>query len=95
MKAMVINRIVSLLEDEAPLDLVELPDPEPVAGEVRIRVSACGVCHTELDEIEGRTAPPNLPVVPGHEVIGRVDRCGAGAKRFAVGARVVEPFPWK
>ena len=88
MKAMVINRIVSLLEDEAPLDLVELPDPEPVAGEVRIRVSACGVCHTELDEIEGRTAPPNLPVVPGHEVIGRVDRCGAGAKRFAVGARV-------
>lgn len=88
MKAMVINRIVSLLEDEAPLDLVELPDPEPVAGEVRIRVSACGVCHTELDEIEGRTAPPNLPVVPGHEVIGRVDWCGAGAERFAVGARV-------
>jgi len=88
MKAMVINRIVSLHEDAAPLDLVELPDPEPAAGEVRIRVSACGVCHTELDEIEGRTAPPRLPVVPGHEVIGRVDRCGAGATRFAPGARV-------
>ena len=88
MKAMVINRIVSLLDDEAPLELVELPDPEPQAGEVRIRVSACGVCHTELDEIEGRTAPPHLPVVPGHEVIGRVDRCGAGANRFAEGARV-------
>jgi len=88
MKAMVINRIVSLHEDAAPLDLVELPDPEPAAGEVRIRVSACGVCHTELDEIEGRTAPPRLPVVPGHEVIGRVDRCGAGASRFAPGTRV-------
>jgi len=88
MKAMVINRIVSLREDSAPLELVELPDPEPAAGEVRIRVHACGVCHTELDEIEGRTAPPRLPVVPGHEVIGRVDRCGAGATRFAVGARV-------
>jgi propanol-preferring alcohol dehydrogenase len=88
MKAMVINRIVSLLQDAEPLELVELPNPEPSAGEVRIRVSACGVCHTELDEIEGRTAPPRLPVVPGHEVIGRVDCCGAGATRFAVGDRV-------
>ena len=48
MKAMVINRIVSLLEDEAPLTLVELPDPEPVKGEVRVRVSACGVCQTSI-----------------------------------------------
>jgi len=85
---MVINRIVSLRTDTAPLDMVELPDPEPSTGEVRIRVTACGVCHTELDEIEGRTAPPHLPVVPGHEVIGRVDRCGTGATRFAHGARV-------
>lgn len=88
MKAMVINRIVSLLEDAAPLELVELPDPEPAAGEILVRVSACGVCHTELDEIEGRSAPPHLPVVPGHEVIGRVARRGAGATRFAVGDRV-------
>ena len=88
MKAMVIDRIVSLHEDETPLTLMELPDPEPQAGEVRIRVSACGVCHTELDEIEGRTAPPRLPVVPGHEVIGVVDKCGPGANRFAEGTRV-------
>ena len=88
MKAMVINRIVSLSEDEAPLALVDLPVPEPKAGEIRIRVSACGVCHTELDEIEGRTAPPRLPVVPGHEVVGRVDQCGAGARRFRRGERV-------
>ena len=51
-------------------------------------MSACGVCHTELDEIEGRTAPPRLPVVPGHEVVGRVDKLGAGATRFAVGDRI-------
>ena len=88
MRAMVIERIVSLDDDEAPLASVELPDPEPGPGEVRIRVSACGVCHTELDEIEGRTAPPRLPVVPGHEVVGRVDEVGREATRFAVGDRV-------
>ena len=88
MKAMVIDRIVSIAEDPAPLRLVELPDPEPGPGEVRIRVSACGVCHTELDEIEGRTPPPRLPVVPGHEVIGRVDRLGTGVTRLRQGERV-------
>ncbi len=88
MKAMVIDRVVSLMHEEDPLAAVELPAPEPEPGEIRIKVSACGVCHTELDEIEGRTAPPRLPVVPGHEVIGRVDKLGAGAQRFAVGERV-------
>jgi len=88
MKAMVIDKIVSLDEDEAPLDFVELPTPEPKAGEVRLKVSACGVCHTELDEIEGRTAPPVFPVVPGHEVIGRIDKLGAGTHRFREGDRV-------
>jgi alcohol dehydrogenase, propanol-preferring len=88
MKAMVISRIVSLDEDVAPLDLVELPIPQPAANELRIKVSACGVCHTELDEIEGRTAPPRLPVVPGHEVVGRVDALGAGSVRFKPGDRV-------
>jgi len=88
MKAMVINRILSLEGGDTALDAVELPEPEPGAGEIRIAVSVCGVCHTELDEIEGRTAPPRLPVVPGHEVIGRVDALGAGAFRFGVGDRV-------
>ena len=88
MKAMVINRVSSLRDNASPLDLVELPVPEPGAGEIRIRVAACGVCHTELDEIEGRTAPPRLPVVPGHEVVGRVDKLGAGAARFRIGDRV-------
>jgi propanol-preferring alcohol dehydrogenase len=88
MKAMVINRVSSLQDNASPLDLVELPVPEPGAGEIRIRVAACGVCHTELDEIEGRTAPPRLPVVPGHEVVGRVYKLGAGAVRFRIGDRV-------
>jgi propanol-preferring alcohol dehydrogenase len=85
---MVINRVVSLRDQEAPLVAVELPVPEPEAGEIRIKVCACGVCHTELDEIEGRTAPPRLPVVPGHEVVGRVDKRGSRAVRFDIGARV-------
>ena len=89
MRAMVIDRILSLADgDPAPLRAVELPIPEPAPGEIRVRVTACGVCHTELDEIEGRTAPPRLPVVPGHEVVGRVDARGPGANRFGPGARV-------
>lgn len=88
MKAMVIDRILSLSDQDVPLTAVELPVPEPEAGEIRIKISVCGVCHTELDEIEGRTAPPRLPVVPGHEVIGRVDKRGAGAARFEIGERV-------
>ncbi|MCG6860617.1 MAG: zinc-dependent alcohol dehydrogenase family protein [Chromatiaceae bacterium] len=87
-KAMVINRILSVRDQETPLAAVELSVPEPEAGEIRVKISACGVCHTELDEIEGRTPPPRLPVVPGHEVIGRVDKRGAGASRFDIGERV-------
>jgi propanol-preferring alcohol dehydrogenase len=88
MKAMVITRLVSLEGESAPLEPRTLPVPEPGPGELRIRVSACGVCHTELDEIEGRTAPPRLPVVPGHEVIGRVEALGKGASRYREGERV-------
>jgi propanol-preferring alcohol dehydrogenase len=88
MKAMVMTRIVSIRDEPEPLELVELPIPEPGAGEIRIEVSACGVCHTELDEIEGRTPPPRFPVVPGHEVIGRVDKAGRNATRFKQGDRV-------
>jgi propanol-preferring alcohol dehydrogenase len=88
MKAMILEKIVNLSEARAPLRPVELPVPQPGHGETLIRVSACGVCHTELDEIEGRTPPPRLPVTPGHQVVGRVVENGPGAKRFPVGARV-------
>ena len=77
MRAMILKKIVLLKEADTPLELVDLPEPEPGTGEVRIKVAVCGVCHTELDEIEGRTAPPQLPVVLGHEVVGHVDRLGA------------------
>jgi alcohol dehydrogenase, propanol-preferring len=88
MKAMVIDRITDLARDEGPLRLVDLPNPAPAAGQILVKVAACGVCHTELDEIEGRTPPPRLPVVPGHQVVGRVVECGADTDLYAVGDRV-------
>jgi alcohol dehydrogenase, propanol-preferring len=88
MRAMVIEQLGPVREGAAPLGLVERPEPAPGPGEVLIRVSACGVCHTELDEIEGRTPPPRLPVVPGHQVVGRVAAVGAGVSGPAAGDRV-------
>lgn len=88
MRAMVLPKIVDLKECAAPLELRELPDPQPQGDEVRIRVAVCGVCHTELDEIEGRTPPPELPVVLGHEVVGYVDRVGKDVTRLRAGDRL-------
>lgn len=85
---MVLRRIVSLNDVDAPLELDDLPVPEPRHAEVLVRVAACGVCHTELDEIEGRTAPPRLPVVLGHQVIGHVTRAGPGVGKLGIGDRV-------
>src|SRR4030095_12645661 len=72
MKAMGLGRIASLAEVAQPLRVATLPDPRPREHELLLRVSRCGVCHTELDEIEGRTPPPRLPVVLGHQVVGVV-----------------------
>ena len=88
MRAMLLTKIVSLDDVDTPLELADLPIPEPQRGEVQIRVAACGVCHTELDEIEGRTPPPTLPVVPGHEIVGRVAKLGSGVTKWQVGDRV-------
>lgn len=88
MKAMALERICDLTRESDPLRLVDLPDPVPGRGEILLSVSRCGVCHTELDEIEGRTPPPEFPVVPGHEVIGQVTALGPGAGRFGIGDRV-------
>lgn len=88
MKAMVLKELCSLEENHTPLELMELPDPVPAEGEILVRVSACGVCHTELDEIEGRTPPPHLPIVLGHQVIGQVEANGRKANAFRVGDRV-------
>ena len=71
-----------------PLELVDLPVPVPGVKQVLLRVVACGVCRTELDQIEGRIKPPKLPVVPGHQPVGIVDGLGPGVVRFKVGDRV-------
>ncbi len=88
MKAMQIHRLAPLAENPAPLRLAELPEPEPGPDELLIRVARCGVCHTELDEIEGRTPPPHLPVIPGHQVVGHVERTGQAVSGWQVGQRV-------
>ena len=75
-------------DNPEPLQLVDIPVPVPAEREILIRVSACGVCHTELDEIEGRTPPPRLPVIPGHEVVGYVEENGSAANKYAPGDRV-------
>jgi len=95
MKAMLLEALAPLARNPAPLRLVDLPDPEPGPGEVRLRVRTCGVCHTELDEIEGRTPPPRLPVVPGHEVVGVVDALGPGAQRHRLGDRLGVGWIWR
>ena len=88
MKAMVLPAIVDLKTNSEPLTSTELPRPVPGDTEILVRVTACGVCHTELDEIEGRTAPPELPVVPGHEVVGVVEEAGNGVTAYSPGDRV-------
>lgn len=88
MKALMLTSIAALEDNGEPLKLVDVPRPAPGPGEVLIRVHACGVCHTELDEIEGRTPPPSLPVIPGHEVVGAIEALGPGASRHGVGQRV-------
>ena len=88
MRAMVLTAIGPLAPGSSPLYLEHLPIPEPRPHEVRLRISACGVCHTELDEIEGRVATARLPIVLGHEAVGYVDRLGADVTRHRLGDRV-------
>jgi propanol-preferring alcohol dehydrogenase len=71
-----------------PLELVDLPVPEPKPKQILIKVLACGVCRTELDQIEGRITPPKLPVIPGHQPVGIVGALGSEVTRFEIGDRV-------
>jgi len=87
-KAMVLPSLVDMGVNPRPLKLLDLADPVPGEGEILIKVSACGVCHTELDEIEGRTAPPQLPVVLGHQVVGHVEATGDKVSSVCIGERV-------
>jgi propanol-preferring alcohol dehydrogenase len=78
--------------DDHPLALVDLPVPEPGAGQIRVRVLTCGVCRTDLHLAEGDLPPRRAGVVPGHEVVGVVDAVGRDARRFAEGDRVGVPW---
>ena len=88
MKAMLLEKLSDLRVEREPLRLVDYPIPEPGPDEVRIKVTVCGVCHTELDEIEGRTPPPRLPMILGHQAVGQIDKLGANVSTMQLGERV-------
>ena len=86
MKAMRLEHPVPI--ESAPLRLVDLPPPEPGQGEVRVRVSCCAICRTDLHVVEGELPPQKMPVVPGHQIVGTVDAMGPGCRRLRIGQRV-------
>jgi propanol-preferring alcohol dehydrogenase len=90
MRAMVLEKQAPV--EQAPLELRGVPDPEPGAGELVIAVEACAVCRTDLHVVEGDLPPHRLPLVPGHEIVGTVARCGEGVEAFAPGDAVC--LPW-
>jgi alcohol dehydrogenase, propanol-preferring len=86
MRAMVLER------PGEPLAEADVADPAPGPGQIAVRVDACGVCRTDLHVVDGELPDPKLPLVPGHQVVGRVDAVGDGAERFAPGNRVGVPW---
>lgn len=90
MQAMVLRQPRPI--EQRPLSLEEVPAPEPGPGEVLLRVRVCGVCHTDLHTVEGELRLPKLPVTPGHQIVGEVEKLGEGAGRFSLGERVGVPW---
>jgi propanol-preferring alcohol dehydrogenase len=88
MRAMLLNQIYDLTKNSQPLELADIPKPEVGKGGVLIKVSVCGVCHTEIDEIEGRTPPAKFPVIPGHQVVGYIEDMDRENEDFSIGDRV-------
>jgi propanol-preferring alcohol dehydrogenase len=86
MYAMVLKKIGNALE------WTELPEPQPGPGEIRVKVAACGVCRTDLHVVDGELPDPIVPIIPGHEIVGRIDAVGAGVEGLKVGERV--GIPW-
>jgi alcohol dehydrogenase, propanol-preferring len=81
-----------LFEAKTPLKHTELSDPKPAPGEILVRVAACAVCRTDLHVIDGELPRPKLPLIPGHEIVGRVVGAGEASSRFAIGDRI--GIPW-
>jgi len=86
MHAMVLKKL------GAPLEWTELPDRTPGPGEIRVKVLACGICRTDLHVVDGELADPQVPIVPGHEIVGRIDALGSGVGGLRIGDRV--GIPW-
>jgi alcohol dehydrogenase, propanol-preferring len=86
MNAMVLKKIGT------PLEWTELVDRQPGAGEIRVKVAACGVCRTDLHVVDGELPDPEVPIIPGHEIVGRIDALGAGVEGLQIGERV--GIPW-
>lgn len=86
MKAMLLKAPAPV--NEKSVEPAEVPEPKPGPGEVLLRIGACGVCHTDLHTVEGELSPPKLPVIPGHQVVARVEELGEGVRRFKAGDRV-------
>jgi propanol-preferring alcohol dehydrogenase len=86
MQAMVLNAL------RTPLGWTELPDRQPGAGQIRVKVTACGVCRTDLHVVDGELADPQVPIIPGHEIVGRIDAIGSGVEGLVLGERV--GIPW-
>ncbi len=86
MHAMVLKQI------GRPLEWTELPDRQPGPGQIRVKVAACGVCRTDLHVVDGELPHPQVPIIPGHEIVGRIDAIGAGVEGLKRGQRV--GIPW-
>ena len=86
MRAMVLDR------PKTPLVLRERPIPQPAGGEILVEIAACGVCRTDLHVVDGELPHPKLPIVPGHEIVGRVAAIGPGVTGFTLGERVGVPW---
>jgi alcohol dehydrogenase, propanol-preferring len=86
MHAMVLNKL------KTPLEWTELADLQPSSGEIRVKVAACGVCRTDLHVIDGELSEPRVPIIPGHEIVGRIDAIGPDVRGLEVGERV--GIPW-
>jgi propanol-preferring alcohol dehydrogenase len=86
MKAMVMT------EPGVPLQLQELPQPRPAAGQLLLKVTACGICRTDLHVVDGELTEPALPLIPGHQIVGVVEAVGAGVDGFTIGQRVGVPW---
>ena len=85
-------RAMILTEQRKPLHMTEMPEPTPGYGQVLVRVRVCGVCRTDLHVVDGELSEPVLPLIPGHQIVGVVERPGGGVTRFSPGDRV--GIPW-